>query len=71
MGTSSSTRSKMDAVLKTVRILETNFENGYVPLEEIEQTLKDSLTSDEVYSVVMRLNQSGDLIRNNRRYKRT
>lgn len=71
MGTSSSTRTKMDAVLKTVRILETNFENGYVPLEEIEQTLKDNLTSDEVYSIVMRLNQSGDLIRNNRRYKRT
>lgn len=71
MGTSSSTRNKMDAVLKTIRIIESKYPDKYVPTEALDEELNEKLSSDEVYSLVMRLNQNGDLIKKNGRFKRT
>jgi len=69
-GTSSSTRTKFDLILKAFRELEPNSTTGYVRVEEIEKVFKDKIPQKEVEVLIQKLNQQGDLIKQGHGYKR-
>ena len=69
-GTSSSTRGRMDTVLKTVRQLEDNYADKAVPYTVIEARLTD-MTPMEIEQTIYMLNRHGDLLKSSGGYRRT
>jgi replicative DNA helicase Mcm len=70
IGTSSSTRGKMDLILKAFSYLETGHLDHIVPVIEVEKHLEGKIEQQEIYNIILKLNQQGDLLNVHGGYKR-
>lgn len=70
MGMSSNTRNNLDIVLRTIRSLEGNHLEKFVPAMEIENVLRGKVEIDDIYKAIGTLNLKGDILKQGSTYKR-